>query len=149
VDYIGTLGGALLPEMYHTVHQYDTAHHHVIELAVPGMTSHDIKVELKNPVLWVTAQKTMKDPVSGKREVRGLPYQRTFIVPRSCEAGAITTTCRDGMLTIKLKKIKRKGIPIPVSRGTVQQVRWLQKLQEKAAPFFNLLKRNQKLTLND
>lgn len=137
VDYIGTVGGGLLPEIFGAVHQYDTADHHVIELSVPGMTSHDIKVELKNPVLWITAQRTVKDPVSGKREIRGLPYQRTFIVPRDCEADKITAKCRNGMLTIKIKKAKcSKPIKIPVTGQIAARVSWLKRLQERAASLF-------------
>jgi HSP20 family molecular chaperone IbpA len=143
-DYIGSFGGALLPEMYHAVNQYDTDNHHVIELAVPGMSSDDIKVELKNPVLWITAQRTVKDPVSGKREVRGLPYQRTFIVPRACEADAVTANCKNGMLTIKVKKSKRNRISIPVSGGIVSEISWLRKLQESLFHSLSAKKKEQR-----
>lgn len=137
-DHIGTLGGGLLPEMFGSVHQYDTELHHVIELAVPGMTSHDIKVELKSPVLWISAQRTVHDPVSGKREVRGLPYQRSFIVPRNCEAGAITAKCRNGMLTVKIRKSKRpKPFRITVSGPQAPGIHWLRRLQQKAVSLFN------------
>lgn len=132
-DYIGTLSGGLLPEMFNSVHQYDTDNHHVIELGVPGMTSHDIKVELKSPVLWIRAQHIVKDPVSGKREVRGLPYQRSFIVPRNCEAGQIKATCRNGLLVIKLEKAKRRGrIRIPVSGTTPTRISWLKNVTHQA-----------------
>jgi HSP20 family molecular chaperone IbpA len=137
-DYIGTLGGGLLPEMFYPIHQYDTPEHHVIELAVPGMTSHDIRVELKNPVLWIRAQHTVKDPISGKREVRGLPYQRSFIVPRNCEAGAIDAKCREGLLAVRIKKHQaRKPIRISITRKSIGIWSWLRRVQQKAARFFN------------
>ena len=126
-----------MPEMHHPVRQYDTADHHVIELAVPGMNSHDISVELKSPVLWILAQRTTINPVNGKREALGLPLRRSFVVPRSCVPDTIQATCRNGLLTIKLDKVKRsKAIRIPVKGGMGTLASWLQSVRQKVTALF-------------
>jgi HSP20 family protein len=75
---------------------------YVIELAVPGLAKEQIRIEMEQDQLIVSADKT-ESQNSGKvvRQEFGLEgFKRTFRLHKNANTGAMTATFSQGILTI-------------------------------------------------
>lgn len=80
-----------------------------IELAAPGMAKGDFSIRLENEnelSIKLEKKSEQKDEKKNylRREFSYSSYQRSFIVPEEVDAGKITATMNDGVLSITLPK---------------------------------------------
>ena len=82
--------------------------HYEIELAVPGMKKEDIKIELSNNILTISAQhkneKTEEKDNYTRREFSYNSFSRSFDVPTSVNAEEVNAQYKDGLLLLTLPK---------------------------------------------
>ncbi len=97
------------------VNIYETDNEFHVEMAAPGMTKDDFKVELDNNMLTISSQKETKDEEDNKnyqrREYSFQSFVRTFHLPDSAEAEKINAKYADGILNLvipKKEEAKRK-----------------------------------------
>lgn len=79
-----------------------------VELAVPGMTKEDIKVEVLDGVMTISAEKNdTKEEKTNKytrREFSYNKFSRSFTLPEHVDAEAIKANYVDGVLHLNLPK---------------------------------------------
>ncbi len=79
-----------------------------LEIAVPGMTRKDITIHIDGSVMWVSAQKQEKNNSLMAMEFNSRHFQRSFALPAEADTNNIKAKCRNGLLTIRIGKIKAK-----------------------------------------
>ena len=86
---------------------------YVIEVAAPGLTKKDFKVEVEKGVLTISAEKeeTKEEKATNytRREFSFNSFERTFALPENADAKNITAKYDDGVLKLTMKKIKVKS----------------------------------------
>lgn len=87
----------------------ETDKNYEIDLAVPGMQKDDIKTELDDHVLTVSAEKKEEEPEEEKnsfvrREYRYQSFNRSFSLPKDINEDAIKCNYKDGVLRIMIDK---------------------------------------------
>ena len=79
-----------------------------IELAAPGLNREDLKINVENRVLEISAEKkTSSESNKGKvlrREFNYSSFRRAFSLPDSVDADKINASHKDGVLTVTLPK---------------------------------------------
>jgi HSP20 family protein len=83
-------------------HVYSTDTGYVIEVPVPGMTKKDVKIQIKDNMIHITAQKT--DAKNTSKMTR--QYQYTHSIPKDAKLGSMKTHVEHGLLTIHMSKKK-------------------------------------------
>lgn len=103
--------GTSIPKV--NIYETDTEFH--VEMAAPGMTKDDFKVELDNNMLTISSQKESRDEEEKKnyqrKEYSFQSFVRTFHLPESAEAEKINAKYADGILNLvipKKEEAKRK-----------------------------------------
>ncbi len=101
---------------------YETdAHEVVIKAELPDMRKEDIGVTFENNVLTLTGERKQEQSI--KRELvqrverRFGSFSRSFTLPASVDAGQITASYKDGVLTIRLprrEEAKPKQVTVSV-----------------------------------
>jgi len=100
------------------VNIYETESEFHVEMAAPGMTKNDFKVELDNNLLTISSQRTYENSEDGKknfqrREFSFQSFERTFNLPDSADAEKINAKYTDGILRLvipKKEEAKRKPV---------------------------------------
>ncbi len=83
---------------------------YLIEAELPGLSEKDLKLELKDGVLTLTAEKKeeteekAKDATWIRRERRESRYARSFELPDNADGEKIEARFKDGLLTVELPK---------------------------------------------
>lgn len=80
-----------------------------IEVAVPGMTRHDITIRVDGRVMWVSAQRQKESTSWRNKEFTTKHLQRSFVLPVDADTNGIKAKCRNGLLTIRVAKIRNNG----------------------------------------
>lgn len=80
-----------------------------LEIPVPGMRSKDINIHIDDTVMLVSAQKGVKKTSWKSAEVSPKRFQRSFVLPADADTNHIKAKCRNGMLMIRIGKIKSKA----------------------------------------
>jgi HSP20 family protein len=86
---------------------YETAQHEVVVKAeLPDMKREDIGVTFENNVLTIRGERKISDEVGNDRFQRlerfyG-SFSRSFTLPSTVDAGNISATYKDGVLTVRL-----------------------------------------------
>ncbi|MFH0757573.1 MAG: Hsp20/alpha crystallin family protein [Bacteroidota bacterium] len=79
-----------------------------IEVAVPGLTREDIRIDLENDVLTIASEekksKEEKNFGSVRREFNYSTFKRSFQLPETIDLDHIKATQESGILTIELPK---------------------------------------------
>jgi HSP20 family protein len=80
-----------------------------IEAELPGVSEKELKLELKDGLLTLTAEKAeeKKEEKEGtwiRRERRQASYQRSFELPEDADGERIEARFKDGLLTVELPK---------------------------------------------
>lgn len=90
-----------------------------IELAAPGRDKADFHIEIENDVLTVQANTDATESTKGETFVRKefvtTEIKRTFNLPETVNATAITAEYLNGILTVKLPK-KEEAKPQPARK---------------------------------
>jgi HSP20 family protein len=99
------------------VNIYETDNEFHVEMAAPGMTKDDFKVELDNNMLTISSQKETEESDDKKnyqrKEYSFQAFVRSFHLPDSAEAEKINAKYVDGILNLvipKKEEAKRKAI---------------------------------------
>ncbi len=87
-----------------------------IELAAPGMKKEDIKIQLDNDVITISADKEFESKdekeTCTKEEYSYLTFSRSFTLPETADISKIQAKSEDGILKITIsKKEEAKVIP--------------------------------------
>lgn len=81
---------------------------YLIELAAPGLTKKDFKVEMDNGMLTISAEKKeeKKEEENGysRREYSFNSFSRSFTLPENCKSDKIDAKYEDGILKLTLPK---------------------------------------------
>jgi HSP20 family molecular chaperone IbpA len=99
----------------------EEAERFVLEVEVPGLTDKDVKVDLHDGVLTVTAERSVEPPPAYKalrRERSAVRFSRSFTLGDRVDPERTTAEIKDGVLTVGIAKaagVQKKSIPIKVS----------------------------------
>jgi len=94
-----------------------------LDLAAPGLTKDEFKIDIEKDRLFVSAQKeTAEEKVEGKftrKEFNYNSFKRSFFLPKSIDREAIEANYENGVLSIVLPKkeevvIEEKGRTIEI-----------------------------------
>jgi HSP20 family protein len=110
-----------------------------MEVAVPGMTRKDITIQVDGPVLRISAQKQKKVNRWHAEEFSSTHFQRSFVLPADADVANIRAKCRNGLLTIRVSKIKTKRMQSVIriqgeevsAKPSEKVMSWLQNLKRK------------------
>jgi HSP20 family protein len=106
--------GTTIPKV--NIYETDSEFH--VEIAAPGMTRDDFKVELDYNMLTIASQKSYENVEDDKknfqrREFSYQSFERSFNLPDSAEADKINAKYNDGILSLvipKKEEAKRKPV---------------------------------------
>jgi len=82
---------------------------YLIEAELPGIGEQELKLELKNGLLELTAEKKEEDGEKKgrtwiRRERRETSFRRSFALPEDADGENIEARIKDGVLTVELPK---------------------------------------------
>ncbi len=90
---------------------YETNDELIIKSAIAGVQPEDLDVFVHNDMLTIRGKRhddeTVKEGRSVVRECHWGAFSRSLILPVEIDADNISATLRNGILTIKMKKIER------------------------------------------
>ena len=94
-----------------------------VEVAAPGFSKADFKIELNNDQLTISSEKKMEDKTDGdehftRREFSYQSFSRTFTLPNIVEAESIKAKYDNGILKIAIPK-KEEAKPKPPKQITI------------------------------
>src|SRR5687768_17125338 len=100
---------------------YETAQHEVvIKAELPEMKREDISVTFENNVLTLKGDRRITDEVANDRFQRLERFygnfSRSFTLPSTVDAGKISATYKDGVLTVRLPQ-REESKPKQISVG--------------------------------
>ncbi len=86
---------------------YETEDHAlVVSAELPGIDSKDVSVALDNGVLTIAGERKVDTEVDRERWYRSEraygTFRRSFTLPRTVDAGAVTAEHKDGTLRVRL-----------------------------------------------
>ena len=87
-----------------------------LEVAAPGMKKEDFKLEVKEGMLYISAEtkeeKEMKEEGYTRKEFNYHSFSRSFWLPENVKSDEIKATYKDGILNLVLPKVKvEKKVP--------------------------------------
>jgi HSP20 family protein len=116
----GSTLGAWSPKVNIT----ETSDELVLTAELPGLKEEDVHVEVENNVLSVSGEKSEERSEGDEERKYHLwersygSFQRSFTLPRSVQADAITAGYDGGVLTVRLPKVaEAKGRKIEISKN--------------------------------
>jgi len=81
-----------------------------LELAVPGMNKNDLKIEVKDDVLTISAEQKeeKQDDTEGykRREFSYSSFCRSFYLPEDVNGEKIGASYRDGILNVEIPRLE-------------------------------------------
>ena len=99
----------------------ETDFEYVIEVALPGVTKDDVRVDVTDDVLTVSGERRRpRGEPRGcwlRRESSYGPFLRSFTLPEGLHTEDVKARCRDGVLTVSLRKppeFKSRGLSIEI-----------------------------------
>ena len=93
------------------VHESDSAYH--LRVSLPGFDKENIKVDLKEDHLIVTAERKDETPENVKTHLRELKigkFVRSFRVPKSIDKTKIVAEYKNGILNLEVPKTETSTI---------------------------------------
>jgi len=81
-----------------------------LEIAVSGMRRKNITIRMDGSIMWVSAQKQEKNASWISEEFNGKQFQRSFALPADADTNNIKAKCRNGLLSIQIRKVKARGV---------------------------------------
>ena len=98
---------------------YESGDHFVAVVELPGMRKEDIEISLHDATLTVSGERKRENSSNGDKAERTERYvgtfRRTIALPTRVDAGKVSATYRDGVLTVTLPKaeeVKPKQIQV-------------------------------------
>ena len=95
---------------------YDTADQYIIHIEAPGFTKDELKIEIDDKILSVTAEKETAIPEGfrGKQPSKR-SLNRQFQFYKDIDPAQTHASLNNGLLQISLQKTKRQSIPVTVA----------------------------------
>lgn len=102
-----------------------------VHAELPGMNPEDVDVSVENGVLTIAGEKKQELEHGGGEsdyhlvERRYGRFERSFQVPTSVDAGAVSARFENGVLTVRLPKTeaaKPRRVQVEVGKGAAKQV---------------------------
>jgi HSP20 family protein len=95
----------------------------MVEMAAPGMTKDDFKIELNNDLLTISSEKkneheTKEGETYTRREYSYQSFSRSFTLPKSVDAEKISAKYENGILSIEIPK-KEEAKPKPAKQISI------------------------------
>ena len=91
-----------------SVNIYEKDDHFEIDMAIPGMKKEDIKINIDNELLTISAETeselSSEDENCTKKEFSYTNFSRSFTLPESVDKNEISAKSNDGVLKITVKK---------------------------------------------
>ena len=82
---------------------------YAVSLDLPGMTSEDVDIELKDNQLWITGERKTEEESEGttfhRVETRYGCFRRVITVPNDIHADQIEASFTNGVLTLTMPKV--------------------------------------------
>lgn len=89
-----------------------------IEMLAPGYSKEDVKIDLENDLIRITAEKQGSSESEGtnfiKREFHRHEFERSFRLPDNANVASISAGLKDGILTINIPKKERETKQIQI-----------------------------------
>ena len=79
---------------------------YTLAIAVPGMNRRDISIQVDGSTLTIEAQKKATKTMWVSAEFNSSVIHRSFLLPANANTEKIHAKCRDGLLTVRIEKIK-------------------------------------------
>jgi len=83
---------------------------YMLELAVPGMSKNDIKIEIEKDLLIISSEqkesKETSDKGYSRREFGYQSFCRNFTIPENADSEKINASYKNGILQIEIPKAK-------------------------------------------
>jgi len=103
--------GEVLPP----VNILEKKNHYIVEIAAPGFKKEDFMITTEDGFLTISAETSSEKNEEKEnytlREFSCSSFTRTFNLPQNVEQDNINAKYRDGLLSIELKKSKKKVAP--------------------------------------
>ncbi len=118
-DFVGTDFVMNMP----SVNVVETETGYTIELAAPGLSKGEFKIDIEKDRLFVSSEKEVTEEVTERKftrkEFNYSSFKRSFFLPKSIDRGAITANYENGVLSVVLPKkhevvIEEKGRTIEI-----------------------------------
>jgi HSP20 family protein len=84
----------------------DEGNFYSIQLGVPGMTRKDISVEVDDSLIRVSGKGERSNATKNRMEFNRRSFMRSFVLPADAKVNSITAKCRNGLLVIRIEKVK-------------------------------------------
>lgn len=101
---------------------YDDKDHFVVKVEVPGMKKEDIEISLHDGTLTVSGERKSEHEEKAGQTYRSErffgKFQRSLTLPAAVDAGKVSASYKDGILTVQLPKAeeaKPRQIEVSVS----------------------------------
>lgn len=97
----------------------ETDHEYVLEVVLPGVRKEDVKVDVTGDVLTVSGARAPGEARGRwlRRESNYGAFLRSFALPEGLHTEDVKARCRDGVLTLSLRKppeFKSRGMSIEI-----------------------------------
>jgi len=115
---------------------HETSDHFVLELDIPGVDKKDIKLELKNDVLFISGERKFQKEENSKTHHFGIyqygKFQRGFELPKGVQTDHIEALAENGVLQVVLPKlVKEETKKIEIKEGKTSFFKnWIGKKEE-------------------
>jgi HSP20 family protein len=97
-----------------TIDVYQTASEIVIKSPVAGVRPEDLDVSISNDMITIKGRRSNDEPVAQEdyyfQELYWGPFSRSIILPQEVEINKIRASLKNGILTIRLPKVKKETI---------------------------------------
>jgi len=102
----------------------ETVDNYIVEMAAPGMTKNDFKIELNNNLLTVSSEKrdereTKEGEQYTKCEFSYQSFSRSFSLPQTVDRDRIDAKYDNGLLTVNIPK-KEEAKPKPAKQIVIE-----------------------------
>lgn len=95
-----------------TIDVYQTTAEIVIKSPVAGVKPEDLDVSISNDMITIKGRRSNDEPVSQEdyyfQELYWGPFSRSIILPQEVEINKIRASLRNGILTVRLPKVKKE-----------------------------------------
>ena len=97
---------------------FENDNEYEIQLAVPGITKDDIKIDVKEGLLTISGERKFEKKIDDKNyrsiETQYGNFVRSFTLPDHVDAGKISAEYKDGILHVAVPKDEKKTLATTV-----------------------------------
>jgi HSP20 family protein len=106
-DVYGDWSALVQQRAWPVINGFETKEAFVYKADVPGLTEADLSVAVEDGALVLKGERKVVNPEGAQvhlREQQAASFTRKVALPGRVEAGAVTATLKDGVLTVNLPK---------------------------------------------